>query len=154
MIGETRTQLREKADAQTAGVADRLGRLADELRALASGHPEQAETARRYLDQAGSTIADVADELRDKDFEGLVHDVQRFARRRPGAFLAASAAVGFVAGRLVRSASDDAETAASPTGNGAVLSGISATDPTPVVGPTGAGGGVEPTTGAAAGEGS
>jgi ElaB/YqjD/DUF883 family membrane-anchored ribosome-binding protein len=121
MVDETRTHLRDKADAQTAGLADRVGQLAEELRALANGHPEQAATARKYLDQAGSTVADVAGQLRDKDFEGVVRDVQRFARRRPGAFLAASAAVGFLAGRLVRSAKDDAEPSSpsSTSGNGA-----------------------------------
>jgi hypothetical protein len=126
LVDETRTQLREKADAQTTGFADRLGRLAEELQALASGHPDQAETARRYLDQAGSAIADVAGQLRSKDFEGLVLEVQRFGRRRPGAFLAASAAVGFVAGRLVRSARDDAGSSTSPAGTGSSSSEWSA----------------------------
>jgi hypothetical protein len=127
MVDETRSQLRDKADAQTAGVADGLGRLADELRALANGHPDQAATVRRYVDQAGSAMADVAGQLRNKDFAGIVDDLQRFARRRPGAFLATSAAVGFIAGRLVRSARDDAgeaddvDTSTSPTGNGASL---------------------------------
>jgi ElaB/YqjD/DUF883 family membrane-anchored ribosome-binding protein len=123
MVDETRTQLRDKADAQTTGVAERVGRLAEELRALANGHPEQAETARRYIDQAGSAIADVAGQLRDKDFETVVGDVQRFARRRPGAFLAATAAAGFVAGRLVRSMRDDAQSSPSPNGNGAGTAG-------------------------------
>jgi uncharacterized protein YjbJ (UPF0337 family) len=146
MVDETRTQLREKADAQTAGVADRLGRLAEELRAVANGHPDQGATVRRYLDQAGSTVADVAGQLRDKDFGGLVQDVQRFARRRPGAFLAASAAVGFVAGRLVRSGRDDAETPTSPTGNGAVVSEPGSISPTHAMGPAGGISGVGTTT--------
>ena len=34
--------------------------------------------------------------------QGVVDDVTRFARRRPGAFLAGAAGVGFVVGRLVR----------------------------------------------------
>jgi ElaB/YqjD/DUF883 family membrane-anchored ribosome-binding protein len=135
MVDETRTQLREEAAARTAGVADNLGRLADELRALANGHPDQAATARRYLDQAGSAIADVAGRLRNKDVEGLVQDVQRFARRRPGAFLATSAAIGFVAGRLVRSARDDAEASTSPAGNGGLPSGASSANTAQASGP-------------------
>jgi hypothetical protein len=175
VVDDTRTQLRDKADAQTAGVADGLGRLADELRALADGHPEQAETVRRYLDQAGSAIGDVAGQLRGKDFEGIVRDVQGFARRRPGAFLAASAAVGFLAGRLVRSAREGDPSPAS-TGDGAELSSAGAgaggaattgltgtTAATPATGatdPSGtvtAGGGISgvgSSTGGAAGEGS
>jgi hypothetical protein len=128
MVDDTRAQLREKANAQTAGVADGLGRFAEELRALTSGHPEEAETARRYLDQAGSAIADVAGQLRGKDFQGVVQDVQRFARRRPGMFLAATAAAGFVAGRLVRSTRDDADGPTSGSGtNGVALAGNAGT---------------------------
>jgi ElaB/YqjD/DUF883 family membrane-anchored ribosome-binding protein len=165
MVDETRTQLRERADAQTAGVANGLGRFADELRALANGHPDQAATARRYLDQAGSAIGDVAGQLRSKDFEGVVRDVQSFARRRPGTFLAVSAAVGFMAGRLVRSASDDADSPAALADGRADLSGTGvaglpdATDPSRPsdpggnVSPGGAISGVGSTTGAA-GEGS
>jgi hypothetical protein len=40
----------------------------------------------------------------ERGFDGLVDDVQSFARRRPGVFLAAAAATGFVAGRLFRGA--------------------------------------------------
>jgi hypothetical protein len=126
MIDETTTQLRTKADDQTASFADRVGQFAEELRALSSGHPDQADTARRYLDQAGAVLADVAGQLRRKDFEGLVGDVQRFARRRPGAFLAATAAAGFAAGRLIRSAKDEVQ--ASPGGEGSSVPMSSSVD--------------------------
>jgi len=120
VVDDTRSQLRDKADSQTASFADRLGGFASELQALSNGHPEQAETVRRYVDQAGSAVADVAGQLRTKNFAGLVEDVQRFARRRPGAFLAASVAAGFVAGRLVRSAKDESEADTSSGPNGSI----------------------------------
>jgi hypothetical protein len=117
MVHETKGQLREKADSQTRSFADSLQTFADELRALSSGNPDQASTARRYVEQASSAIGDVAGQVRERSFEGLIQDVQRFARRRPGAFLAASATVGFMAGRLFRSAVDDnAEQSAAPGG--------------------------------------
>jgi hypothetical protein len=34
--------------------------------------------------------------------QGVLDDVSRFARRRPGMFLAGAAGIGFVVGRLVR----------------------------------------------------
>lgn len=115
MLDETKGQLRDKADSQTVSFADSLQRFADELRALSSGNPDQAGTARRYVEQASATIGDVASQVRDRSFEGLVQDVQGFARRRPGAFLATAATVGFVAGRLFRSAVDEsAERPATP----------------------------------------
>ena len=41
--------------------------------------------------------------LEDRGIEGVVDDVSRFARRRPGVFLLAAAGAGFVVGRFVRS---------------------------------------------------
>jgi hypothetical protein len=131
LVDDTRSQLRDKADSQTVNIADRLGGFAAELQALSNGHPEQAETVRRYIDQAGSAVADVAGQLRKKNFAGLVQDLQRFARRRPGAFLAASVAAGFVAGRLVRSAKDESEAETSPGPNGSTESSSPHTAPSP-----------------------
>jgi hypothetical protein len=136
LVDDTRSQLRDKADSQTASIADRLGGFASELQALANGHPEQAETVRRYIDQAGSAVADVAGQLKTKDFAGLVQDVQRFARRRPGAFLGASVAAGFVAGRLVRSAKDESEAETSPRPNGSIEPSSPHTAPSPAVIPS------------------
>ena len=51
-----------------------------------------------------SRVADagrqVADYLADRGPEGVLREVQDFARRRPGAFLATALAAGFVVGRL------------------------------------------------------
>ena len=44
-----------------------------------------------------------ASRLEDRGIEGVVDDVARFARRRPGVFLLAAAGAGFVVGRFVRS---------------------------------------------------
>jgi len=40
--------------------------------------------------------------VQNRGMEGLVDDLQRFARRRPGVFLFATAVAGFAAGRAVR----------------------------------------------------
>jgi hypothetical protein len=117
LMGETRTQLRDSADAQTRSVASSLQGFADQLRALASGRPDEAGGARRYVDMASDAIGDLAGLLQSRNFEGVVRDVQQFARRRPGVFLAAAAGAGFVAGRLVRN-SAAAETSITSPGYG------------------------------------
>ena len=107
LVDDTKSQLRDKADSQTSHLADALGTFGSELQALVSGQSDTAGTAGRYVEQAGNVVGDLARQIRERNFEGLVDDVQRFARRRPGVFLAAVAATGFVAGRLARSAKDD-----------------------------------------------
>lgn len=145
LVDDTRSQLRDKADSQTTSIADRLGGFAAELQALANGHPEQAETVRRYIDHAGSAVADVAGQLRTKNFAGLVQDVQRFARRRPGTFLATSVAAGFVAGRLVRSAKDESEAETSSGPKGSAESSSPHTAPSPEAMPSAIADDVSPT---------
>lgn len=102
VVHETKAQLRSHADDQRSHLADAFGRFADELDALCKGRPDDAGTARHYVEQASTTLGGLGSQLREQTFDGLVDDVQRFARRRPGVFLAATAAAGLVAGRLAR----------------------------------------------------
>jgi hypothetical protein len=133
LVDDTRSQLRDQADGQRSQLATALAAFGGELRALIDGHPDQAGTAGRYVDQAGKVVDELAGQIRDRDFAGIVDDVQRFARRRPGVFLAAVAATGFVAGRLARSASDD-RSEANDAGDG---DGVpSSPSPAPVVAST------------------
>lgn len=114
LFDDTRSQLRDKADSQRSQLADAIGTLGDEFQALVNGRPDEAGTAGRYVQQAGNAVGDIAAQVRDRDLAGIVDDVQRFARRRPGVFLASVAATGFVAGRLARSASDNRNHDAEP----------------------------------------
>ena len=84
----------------------------------------------------------MADRLNSKGFDGVVDDVQAFARRRPGAFLAIAAATGFVAGRLFRgaqaSSSSDTSSPRAPEregGQGEDVLALSGTDRTPPTSP-------------------
>jgi hypothetical protein len=44
----------------------------------------------------------VVERLGNGGFDGMVNDVQRFARRRPALFLVGAAALGLAVGRLIR----------------------------------------------------
>jgi hypothetical protein len=105
-----REQLHHQARSQTEHLGEAIGGMGDRIQALADGRPEDAgnvqELARSIAEQA-KTVSRRIDEL---GFDGSVDELQRYARRRPGAFLAGAAAIGFVAARLTqgaRQAGDD-----------------------------------------------
>ena len=111
------------------------------FRALADGDAEQAGDLQRYARDLGDRLGDVAGRMNARGFDGLVDDLQRFARRRPGVFLAVTAGAGFAAGRLFRGAKADAE---SPS----TASNVDASGPAGTAGGT-AGSGLAPTGGPA-----
>ncbi len=102
VVDSTRSALRTQARESTERASGALGDLGSQFRALAEGDREGAGALGRYADEAGARLRTMADRLNSKGFDGVVDDVQVFARRRPGTFLAIAAATGFVAGRLFR----------------------------------------------------
>jgi hypothetical protein len=109
VVDDTRRQLREQADQQAAKVADTMKRISRELSELADGRADQAPTVRPYLRDLARPMDDVARRLEAGHVDGVVADIQRFARRRPGAFLAIAAGAGFVAGRMGRAMKDESD---------------------------------------------
>lgn len=112
MLSQTGEQLKEQASAQTGRAAEGLRTVTSQLTALSDGRPEEAGAVGDYARQLNDKLAELADRLDDRGFEGIVNDVQRFARRRPGIFLISAATAGFFAGRFLRgsqaaSSSDD-----------------------------------------------
>jgi hypothetical protein len=109
LLDQTKGRVQGEAASQTQRLADRLASLGDEALALSEGRPEDAARARQFAAQAADKLFEaadkvsvVADDVEDRGFEGLLDDVQRFARRRPGLFLLGAAAAGFGIGRVVR----------------------------------------------------
>jgi hypothetical protein len=123
VVDTTRSALRTQARENTDRASGALGELASKFRALAEGDREGAGQLGSYADEAGARLRSMADRLSSRGFDGVVDDVQAFARRKPGAFLAIAGATGFVAGRLFRgaqaaSSSDTPSTAQAELGNG------------------------------------
>lgn len=103
--GEARRAVDDQARDQTHRLAGTIDGMGGKLQALAHGDADQAGELRDYVDDLGQRLHGVAERLDSKGLDGMVEDVQRFARRRPGVFLASAVAAGFVAGRLARGAS-------------------------------------------------
>ena len=135
LVDEARTALRQQASDGTTRAAGAVDQLGTRFRALADGDAEQAGDLQRYARDVGDRLGGVAGRMNDRGIDGLVDDVQRFARRRPGVFLAVVAGAGFAAGRIFRGAKADAESSsASSNGSagdaGAPSEGIAAGGPT------------------------
>jgi hypothetical protein len=138
VLDETRTALRSQARQGADRTAGAIDNLSSQFRALASGDREGAGELGRYADQASEQLHAAAQRIGSRGFDGLVDDVQSFARRRPGVFLAMAAASGFAVGRLFRGA--QAASSSSPAGesNGERTSAIGESSAQTVPGGSGA----------------
>lgn len=137
MVGQVKDTLHCQAVTRTNELAGTLHRWSDEARALADGRTEEADQAGRYARQAGDKLGEFAQRIDQRGFDGLVDDVQRFAREKPGLFLLGAGVAGFVAGRLLRGATggDEANATNGKTGTRQLSGGQSSTAPVPVTGP-------------------
>ena len=127
LLDQGRQELRQQADQRNSQAVGQLRTLSEQLGALLHGRPEAAGPLASYASDAQYQLRRLAARMEQGGPQGFVDDVTRFARRRPGAFLAGAAGVGFVVGRLVRagaaSQKDDSTTTsgALPASNGPVF---------------------------------
>jgi uncharacterized protein YjbJ (UPF0337 family) len=130
---EVREQVTAQAQTQTQRLGENLQRLSQDLHDMASSaKPDTlaATAVRRIAEGSGQ----VADHVQRRGPEGLVGDLQDFARRRPGTFLAGAALAGFAVARLSKDAGAAGPTTSAPTAtpvHQATDSGISGGIPTP-----------------------
>jgi hypothetical protein len=128
VLGQAKDTLHDQARARTGEAAKALREWTDQTRALAEGRTEDAGAVGRYAGQASDKLAELARRVDARGFDGLVRDVETFARDKPGVFLFGAGVAGFLVGRMLRGAAASSD--ASPGGGS---SGASAT--APVAGP-------------------
>ncbi|MEV0902489.1 hypothetical protein [Actinoplanes sp. NPDC049802] len=98
VASEVRGKLGEQARAQNSRLVGSIRETADhldEMRGARQDSPAAAVVAR--VAEGGRQFADYLDR---NGPDGVLREVEDFARRRPGAFLATALAAGFVVGRL------------------------------------------------------
>ncbi|MCK9794451.1 hypothetical protein M1843_11910 [Isoptericola sp. 4D.3] len=148
--GRRTRSLLDDARAQVSSQAsDQQGRLAGGLRHLGSELTEMSRAsedpgyASQFADRGSQAADRLADWFDQREPGDVLHEVQDFARRRPGVFLAVAAGAGLLVGRLLRGvkdAPDDGSAqhrdATSGVASGASASGATGTTPTGTV-PTG-----------------
>lgn len=126
LFHQARGEATEQAATQQQRVAAGLRSLSEELSSMAGG-AETSGMATDVAQQASTRLESVSSWLESREPGDVLSEATGFARRRPGAFLAAAAAVGFLGGRLTRSlTADDDQSTASAHG--------SASTPTPAGG--------------------
>ena len=94
-------QLREQASEGQHKLAGGLRSLADQLRQM-SDRTDGSGMAADLIQQVSERTNDAASWLESREPGDLVNEVRRFARQRPGMFLAGAAMAGAVVGRLTR----------------------------------------------------
>jgi vacuolar-type H+-ATPase subunit H len=106
LTSEARSAIKEQAQSQTQRAAGAVHGLADSFQALTEGRTQDAGPIGEYAEQASAQVRRFAERIDQRGFDGLVQDVQSFARRQPTTFLIGAAVAGFAVGRMVRGARD------------------------------------------------
>ena len=112
LTGQAKDQLRTQVEEQTRRLAQNLRQMSEQLKQMATDS-SSAGPARDLVHQAASHGLRTADFLESRGPAGVVGEMQRFARRRPGLFLLSATVAGAAMGRMTRAAkaasrSDDA----------------------------------------------
>jgi hypothetical protein len=101
VAADLRTSVTGQAHTQNRRLADGLRQMSDQFAQMG---PDDSSPAGQVVRRLGDGGRRAADYLEDRGPEGLLDDVQEFARRKPGTFLLLAAAAGFAVGRLGRTA--------------------------------------------------
>ena len=107
---QARSEVSSQAATQRDRVAGLLRLLTSELQEM--GRSSQSGIANGLVGQAADQTERVAGWLESRDPSDLLEDIRRYARRKPGNFLAGAALAGFLGGRITRSLAsqdDDAD---------------------------------------------
>jgi hypothetical protein len=97
-----RQELKSQAEAQTQRASQNLRTLSDQTRALAEGRPDEAGPLAGYVQDVSGKLSSWTDNLDRRGFDGMVAQVQGFARRRPAAFIGLCVVAGFAVSRVGR----------------------------------------------------
>jgi hypothetical protein len=102
-----RQELKSQAEAQTLRASKNLRTLSDQTQALAEGRPDEAGPLAGYVQGVSGKLSGWADNLDRQGFDGMVAQVQGFARRRPAAFIGLCVVAGFAVSRVGKTVRSD-----------------------------------------------
>ncbi|GAA4877499.1 hypothetical protein [Kitasatospora terrestris] len=143
LLGGLREQLGQQAQTQGRRLAQTIRTLAGELEEMGRHGPAGSVTT-SLVGRLADGGHQVAGRIEERGPQGLLDDVQDFARRRPGMFLAGAALAGLAVGRTGKGVStapdNDSDSGGSssgsngPSGDGG-SAGVSRATPAPAAGP-------------------
>jgi hypothetical protein len=105
-------RVREGATAQLSSQKERatdgLGALSQAVRQSTQPFRDHGQDAiAQYIEKAADQLERFSTQLRERDVNDLVDDVQQFARRQPAVFIGAAFAAGVIAARFLKSSADN-----------------------------------------------
>ena len=101
---ELRGRVMEEAQVQSQHTAEAIGRWADDLAGMAHNAPGDSP-ARSLAERAAEGGYRASHYLEERGADGVVEELQHFARKRPGVFLVGAALAGLAVGRVIKSGS-------------------------------------------------
>ncbi|MDQ6834101.1 MAG: hypothetical protein M3008_11940 [Chloroflexota bacterium] len=106
--GEVADQVKQQATSQLSSQKDRavesLGTVADALRQTGKHlHENDQHGLEQYANKAAERVEQFSGQLRGKDVQEIVRDVERYARRQPALFLGGAFALGLLGARFLKS---------------------------------------------------
>ncbi|WP_353508251.1 hypothetical protein [Intrasporangium sp.] len=101
LMDQSRSELTEQARSQQQRLATNLRTLTDELDSMAA-HGDQQGVAHGLVRQVSQQARTLGDWLDGREPGAVLDEVKRFARRKPGTFLALAAGLGLLSGRMTR----------------------------------------------------
>ena len=104
VVDQAKEQAASLIDNRKEQVAGNVAAVAEALR-QASKHLRQNEQApiAQYADKAAERVEQLAYNLRSKDVQDMLRDVEDYARRQPALFLGGAFVVGLLAARFLKS---------------------------------------------------
>jgi ElaB/YqjD/DUF883 family membrane-anchored ribosome-binding protein len=105
LADRTRSELGSQAASQQQHLASGLRSLGDELGQMA-GRSDSSGFASELVQRTGDATGRAAQWIEDREPGDILREVEDFARRRPGTFIAIAAGAGLVVGRLLRGMRD------------------------------------------------
>lgn len=105
LVDRTRNELGSQVASQQQHLAGGLRALGDELSQMSRGTQDPGY-ATDLVQRAGEATGHVAQWFEEREPGDVLHEVEDFARRRPGIFILMAAGAGLLVGRFLRGAKD------------------------------------------------
>jgi hypothetical protein len=117
LMDQAGTEVRSQAQGQQQRLAGSLRSIGQELSTMCE-NGQQSGPATQVTRQLSEYSHQAADWLDRRDPQDVLDDVRRFARRKPGTFLAIAAVTGLVAGRLTQGLTSASQNSSGPLSGG------------------------------------
>lgn len=121
-VGE---QAKQTASTQKQRIAGGLDVTANAIRQTGQSVKQEQPVVAEYAEKAAAGVERVSGYLRERDVDEVITDVQDYARKNKGVFIAGTLLVGFMTARLIKSAGRRQQQAQLPTNYGTRPVGVS-----------------------------